>query len=214
MIAFSNSGSQYMGDVLLGLIGQGGWYSLSLVVLVLLCMKFLTGHVVLIAVLTDIGVSRVPECHSDLVHTQVLVEATMTGMMIGMGGAMGEAVEDEMIMIVMVGGVGMVIGTGMMIGQEEIRTATKMMDMVGIENVMIIAQREASMTSMIAVLRVIVIEIGAMKMMIDTLPGATWLPSLYALVVWWFLFSMAQIVHMESCYFVSKYFHIHCEIFT
>jgi hypothetical protein len=117
-------------------------------------------------------------------------------------------------MIVMVGGVGMVIGTGMMIGQEEIRTATKMMDMVGIENVMIIAQREASMTSMIAVLRVIVIEIGAMKMMIDTLPGATWLPSLYALVVWWFLFSMAQIVHMESCYFVSKYFHIHCEIFT
>jgi hypothetical protein len=171
VIAFSNSGSQYMGDVLLGLIGQGGWYSLSLVVLVLLCMKFLTGHVVLIAVLTDIGVSRVPECHSDLVHTQVLVEATMTGMMIGMGGAMGEAVEDEMIMIVMVGGVGMVIGTGMMIGQEEIRTATKMMDMVGIENVMIIAQREASMTSMIAVLRVIVIEIGAMKMMIDTLPG-------------------------------------------
>jgi hypothetical protein len=117
---------------------------------------------------------------------------------------MGEAVEDEMIMIVMVGGVGMVIGTGMMIGQEEIRTATKTMDMVGIETVMIIAQREASMTSMIVVLRVI--EIGAMMMMIGTLPGATWLPSLYALVVWWFLFSLAQIVHMESCYFVSKYF--------
>jgi hypothetical protein len=156
-------------------------------------MKFLIGHVVLIAVPTDIGVFRVLECHSDLVHTQVLVEATMTGMMIGMGGAMGEAVEDEMIMIVMVGGVGMVIGTGMMIGQVEIRTATKTMDMVGIETVtlMIIVQREASMTSMRVVLRVIVIEIGAMMMMIDTLPGATWLPSLYALVVWWFFPSEA-----------------------
>jgi hypothetical protein len=32
VIAFSKSGSQYMGDVLLGLIGQGGCYSLCLVV--------------------------------------------------------------------------------------------------------------------------------------------------------------------------------------
>lgn len=146
----------------------------------LLCMKFLIGHVVLIAVLTDIGVSRVPECHSDRVRTQVLVEATMTGMMIGMGGVMGEAVEDEMIMIVMVGEVGMVIGTGMMIGQEEIRTATKMMDMVGIETVTLkfIAKREASLTGMIVLLPVIVIEIGAMRMRITFLPGARWLPFL------------------------------------
>lgn len=69
----------------------------------------------------------------------------MTRMMTTMEVVMGGAVEEEMIMTVMVEPVETLIDIGMMTGQEERRTATKMMDMVVIETVilMIIAKREA-----------------------------------------------------------------------
>jgi hypothetical protein len=73
------------------------------------------------------------------------VEAIVTRMMTTMEVVMGGAVEEEMIMTVMVEPVETLIDIGMMTGQEERRTATKMMDMVVIETVilMIIAKREA-----------------------------------------------------------------------
>jgi hypothetical protein len=108
------------------------------------------------------------------------VEAIVTRMMTTMEVVMQGAVEEEMIMTVMVGHVETLIDIGMMTGQEERRTTTKMMDMVGIETVTLkfIAKREASLTGMIVLLPVIVIEIGAMRMRITFLPGARWLPFL------------------------------------
>jgi hypothetical protein len=157
-----------------------GWSSLCLVLLVLLWMDVLISHLTQMTVCTDIGVCQVLECHSDLVHTRVLVEAIVTRMMTTIEVVMQGAMEEEMIMTVMVGHVETLIDIGMMTSQEERRTTTKMMDMVGIETVTLkfIAKREASLTGMIVLLPVIVNEIGAMRMRITFLPGARWLPFL------------------------------------
>jgi hypothetical protein len=112
------------------------------------------------------------------------VEAIVTRMMTTMEVVMRGAVEEEMIMTVLVGHVETLIDIGMMTGQEERRTTTKMMDMVGIETVTLkfIAKREASLTGMIVLLPVIVIEIGAMRMRITFLPGKATMQELLLLL--------------------------------